>query len=63
MRFGGSPIAAYAVAVRTSEFDLPPEMLDDLVAQMVSRTADRISFGEEPGRRKTREGDYMDMDD
>ncbi|KAJ7129990.1 Translin [Mycena crocata] len=25
--------AAYAVAVRGSEFDLPPEMLDDLVAQ------------------------------
>ena len=42
---------------------MPPEMLDDLVAQMVSRTADRSSFGEEPGRRKTREGDYMDMDD
>ena len=42
---------------------MPPEMLDDLVAQMVSRTADRSSFGEEPGRRKAREADYMDMHD
>ncbi|TBU34981.1 Translin [Dichomitus squalens] len=55
--------AAYAVAVRTSEFDLPSEMLDDLVAQMVSRTADRSGFGDESGRRKTRETDYMDADD
>ncbi|KAJ7169541.1 Translin [Mycena filopes] len=29
--------AAYAVAVRGSEYDLPPEMLDDLVAQVTSR--------------------------
>ncbi|KAJ6627266.1 Translin [Mycena sp. CBHHK59/15] len=29
--------AAYAVAVRGSEYDLPPEMLDDLVAQTTAR--------------------------
>ncbi|KAJ6604306.1 Translin [Mycena vulgaris] len=29
--------AAYAVAVRGSEYDLPPEMLDDLVAQTTAK--------------------------
>ncbi|PIL29628.1 hypothetical protein GSI_08265 [Ganoderma sinense ZZ0214-1] len=49
--------AAYAVAVRTSEFDLPPEMLDDFVAQTVSRTTDGDAFGGDRTRRGT---DYID---
>lgn len=28
--------AAYAIAVRTSEYDLPPELLDDIVGRTVS---------------------------
>ncbi|KAI0336092.1 Translin [Cubamyces sp. BRFM 1775] len=54
--------ATYAVVVRTSEFDIPPELLDDLVAQTVSRASDRSSFGDEPRRKRPRESDY-DMDD
>ncbi|KAI1797631.1 Translin [Ganoderma leucocontextum] len=53
--------AAYAVAVRISEFDLPAEMLDDFVAQMVSRTTDGDRFGED-SRRRTRGTDYVDDD-
>ena len=55
-------LATYAVVVRTSEFDIPPELLDDLVAQTVSRASDRSSFGDEPRRKRPRESDY-DMDD
>ncbi|KAI0662566.1 Translin [Cubamyces menziesii] len=54
--------ATYAVVVRTSEFDIPPELLDDLVAQTISRASDRSSFGDEPRRKRPRESDY-DMDD
>lgn len=49
--------AVYTIAVRTSEFDLPPEMLDDIVAQVVSRTADSSGFGEDQQRRR-RAGDF-----
>ena len=49
--------------VRTSEFDLPAEMLDDLVAQTVSRAVDKSSYGEDFGRRRTREMGEVDMDD
>ncbi|KAI0724285.1 Translin [Cerioporus squamosus] len=52
--------AAYAVAVRTSEFDLPPEMLDDLVAQTVSHAADHSGFGDEPRRKRARNADMDD---
>ncbi|KAJ2920351.1 hypothetical protein MD484_g93, partial [Candolleomyces efflorescens] len=31
----------YAIVVRSSEYDLPPEMLDDIVAQATSHGADR----------------------
>ncbi|RPD81722.1 Translin [Lentinus tigrinus ALCF2SS1-7] len=55
--------AAYAVAVRTSEFDLPPEMLDDLVAQAVSHAADHSGFGDEPRRKRARNAEYGDLDD
>ncbi|KAI0639141.1 Translin [Trametes polyzona] len=54
--------ATYAVVVRTSEYDLPPELLDDLVAQTISRAADHSSFGEEPRRKRPRDPEY-DMDD
>ena len=54
--------ATYAVVVRTSEYDMPPELLDDLVAQTVSRATDHSNYGEEPRRKRARETDY-DMDD
>jgi hypothetical protein len=44
--------AAYAVAVRGSEYDLPPEMLDDLVAQ----TTARFNMGD--GLRRERDEGY-----
>ncbi|KAI0651590.1 Translin [Trametes meyenii] len=47
--------AAYAVAVRTSEFDLPPELLDDLVAQTLARAADQSNFGDVSRRKQVRE--------
>ena len=56
------PAAAYTIAVRTSEFDLPPEMLDDLVAQIVSRTADSSGFGEDLKRRRGAEDSNYDED-
>ncbi|KAI0757266.1 Translin [Daedaleopsis nitida] len=43
--------AAYAIAVRTSEYDVPPAMLDDLVAQTVSYAADMSKFGDDSIRR------------
>ncbi|KAI8995376.1 Translin family-domain-containing protein [Trametes punicea] len=54
--------ATYAVVVRTSEYDMPPEWLDDLVAQTLSRAADQSSYGEEPRRKRARDSDY-DSDD
>ncbi|KAF9452538.1 Translin [Macrolepiota fuliginosa MF-IS2] len=33
--------AAYTIAVRSSEYDLPPEILDDIVAQSISHFSDR----------------------
>ncbi|KIY67587.1 Translin [Cylindrobasidium torrendii FP15055 ss-10] len=33
--------AVYAIVVRTSEYDLPPDLLDDLVAQITSGNSDR----------------------
>ncbi|KAH9890960.1 Translin [Cubamyces lactineus] len=55
--------ATYAVVVRTSEFDIPPELLDDLVAQTVSRASDRSTFGDEPRRKRPRDSDYDVEDD
>ena len=46
--------AAYAIAVRTSEYsDLPPEMLEDLVAQTVARATE----GEDSRRRRGEDED------
>lgn len=53
--------AAYAIAVRSSEYDLPPEMLDDIAA-MVSSSYGRGS-GEEQGRQKRPRLDDGDDDD
>ncbi|KAI0076266.1 Translin [Panus rudis PR-1116 ss-1] len=52
--------AAYAIAVRSSEYDLPPEILDDLVSRFVSGTHGGDSDG---GRKKRpREGEEDDME-
>ncbi|KAG6832248.1 hypothetical protein H0H92_004213 [Tricholoma furcatifolium] len=50
--------AAYAIVVRGSEYDLPQEMLDDIVAQSVSR----ISYGHDDNQRTRwrHENDRMD---
>ncbi|KAI0823019.1 Translin [Trametes gibbosa] len=55
--------ATYAVVVRTSEYDLPPELLDDLVAQTLSRAADHSRFGEETSRKRPRDSVFDDDDD
>ncbi|KAI0670164.1 Translin [Trametes maxima] len=55
--------AAYTVVVRTSEFDLPPELLDDLVAQTIVRAADHGNFGDESRRKRGREYEYGMEDD
>lgn len=55
--------AAYAVVVRTSEYDLPPELLDDLVAQTVSRAADHGDAREESRRKRPRNLDDEMNDD
>jgi len=50
--------AAYAVVVRCSEYDLPPDMLDDIVARTVSNT-----YGGDGGRRtKFRDDEYDDRE-
>ncbi|KAJ7462722.1 Translin [Mycena galericulata] len=46
--------AAYAVAVRGSEYDLPPEMLDDLVAQ----TTAKFNIGD--GLRRERDEGFIE---
>jgi hypothetical protein len=50
-------IAAYAIVVRGSEYDLPPERLDDIVALSVS------SFGSRDRRHKRANMDRNDEDD
>lgn len=55
--FFNSPcVAAYAIVVRSSEYDLSPEMLDDIVAKSISSYS-----GQTFGRR--READNSDDDD
>ncbi len=34
-------LAAYTIVVRSSEYDLPPEILDDIVARAISHFSDR----------------------
>lgn len=55
--------AAYAIFVRSSEYDLPPEMLDDIVAQSIS-SYNASSHTTNPAQRKQagRRRDY-DSDD
>jgi hypothetical protein len=47
----------YAITVRTAEFDLPPEMIDDLVARYTSGAG-----GAEPGARRGGRADEDDDD-
>ena len=55
--FNDAVPAAYAIAVRSSEYDLPPDILDDIVARTVSTTYG----GNEAGRRnRTRDEDEDD---
>ncbi|KAI0702457.1 Translin [Cytidiella melzeri] len=54
--------AAYAIAVRCSEYDLPPEMLDDIAA-MVSSSAGRGTGEEQPRRKRPRLDDHAEGDD
>ncbi|KIM48372.1 hypothetical protein M413DRAFT_418938 [Hebeloma cylindrosporum] len=54
--------AAYAIVVRSSEYDLSPEMLDDIVANSISSYSDnspetRQTFG------RRRQADHSDDDD
>ncbi|CAA7258794.1 unnamed protein product [Cyclocybe aegerita] len=51
--------AAYAIAVRSSEYDLPPELLDDIVAQSISNYGGVLR--QSAGHRKT--GDLSDDED
>jgi hypothetical protein len=46
--------AVYAIAVRTAEFDLPPEMIDDIVARHMSGYGAGAHTG---GRDAGRDGD------
>lgn len=50
-------IAAYAIAVRTSEYDLPPDILEDIVGRMVSGFSGADSYG---GRKGSRADDNDD---
>ncbi|KDQ54767.1 hypothetical protein JAAARDRAFT_348283 [Jaapia argillacea MUCL 33604] len=50
--------AAYAIAVRTSEFDLPPDILDDIVARCVSGYETNNH-----GRKAQRWQEHFDSDD
>ena len=54
--------AAYAIVVRSSEYDLSPEMLDDIVAKSISSYSDNLpETGQFPGHR--RKADNGDDDD
>ncbi|KAI0067817.1 Translin [Artomyces pyxidatus] len=44
--------AAYAIAVRSSEFDLSPEMLDDVVGQAISGYGENFDDMHTSGRRR-----------
>lgn len=49
--------AAYAIAVRSSEYDLSPDMLDDIVARTVSLESGNRS-GQKRGREEDEDGPY-----
>lgn len=46
-------LAAYTIVVRSSEYDLPPEILDDIVSQTIAHFSDR-------SHKRTRENDFDD---
>ncbi|THH05301.1 hypothetical protein EW146_g9939 [Bondarzewia mesenterica] len=52
-------VAAYAIAVRSSEYDLPPEIIDDVVSTLLSRfdTDDASRGTGRRGRRRDDDGD------
>ncbi|PSR73170.1 hypothetical protein PHLCEN_2v10982 [Hermanssonia centrifuga] len=52
-------IAAYAIAVRCSEYDLPPELMDDIVARTVS-TSVGSGGAESNSRKKGRNDGFED---
>ncbi|PPQ71609.1 hypothetical protein CVT26_010544 [Gymnopilus dilepis] len=55
--------AAYAIVVRSSEYDLPPDMLDDIVAQSVSNYNTYGHETRQAGGHRRRGGESDDEDD
>ncbi|KAG2156481.1 uncharacterized protein EDB93DRAFT_1079591, partial [Suillus bovinus] len=49
--------AVYAIVVRGSEYDIPPDMLDDLIAQSISTFSSTTNAKSRPGQRDVRSGD------
>ena len=49
--------------VRSSEYDLPPEMLDDIVAQSISTYGVSSSLDNRPHLGRRRAGDFSDDED
>ena len=56
-------LAAYAIVVRSSEYDLPPDMLDDIVAQSVSNYNTHGHETRQAGGHRRRGGESDDEDD
>jgi hypothetical protein len=53
--------AVYAITVRTAEYDLPPEMLDDIVASLMSGAMSiQRGDGRDRGDRQRRDDDDDD---
>ncbi len=51
-------LAVYAIVVRSSEYDLPPEMLDDIVSRTFSNSA-----GDRKGHRRRNADSEDEFDD
>ena len=45
--------ATYAIVVRSSEYDIPTEMLDDIVAKSISKFTGNSGHGHDVRRRQT----------
>ncbi len=56
-------LATYAIVVRGSEYDLPQEMLDDIVSRVVAPFRDAASVDEDHTRNKRRRGESDDEGD
>ncbi|KAG1783647.1 Translin [Suillus placidus] len=52
--------AVYAIVVRGSEYDIPPDMLDDLIAQSISTFSSTTNAKSRLGQRDVRSGDDYD---